>query len=138
MRSRVLVCMLGLLGLVAGLVGVAILIGPGDLLGGGGVHRGGALVLVIGTASWAAGSLYARQAPRPTSPQLLSGMQMMSGGAILTHSPAMPTGAPASTSQTLTLSAMVAIPPTRWVTHTSNLPHLLLRPPNSSVVACAL
>lgn len=71
------------LGLAAGLAGVAILIGPGNLLGGEGIHRGGAFVLVIGTASWAAGSLYARHAPRPTSPQLLSGMQMMSGGAIL-------------------------------------------------------
>ncbi|GMV10605.1 MAG: membrane protein [Gemmatimonadota bacterium] len=70
-------------GLVAGLLGVAILIGPGNLLGGEGVHRGGALVLVVGTACWAAGSLYARHAPRPASPQLLSGMQMLCGGAIL-------------------------------------------------------
>lgn len=73
-----------LLGLVAGLAGVAILIGPGDLQGGGGgVNPAGALAIIGGTAIWSAGSLYARKAPRPTSPQLLSGMQMISGGAAL-------------------------------------------------------
>lgn len=73
-----------LLGLVAGLVGVAILIGPGDLQGdGAGVNLAGALAIIGGTAIWSAGSLYARKAPRPTSPQLLSGMQMICGGAAL-------------------------------------------------------
>ncbi len=73
-----------LLGLIAGLAGVAILIGPGDLQGGGGgVNPAGALAIIVGTAIWSAGSLYARKAPRPTSPQLLSGMQMICGGAAL-------------------------------------------------------
>lgn len=73
-----------LLGLVAGLAGVSILIGPGDLQGGGGgVNPAGALAIIGGTAVWAAGSLYARKAPRPSSPQLLSGMQMICGGAAL-------------------------------------------------------
>ncbi|HNV75491.1 MAG TPA: EamA family transporter [Gemmatimonadaceae bacterium] len=74
-----------ILGLLAGLAGVAILIGPGDLMGGGGgIDPAGALSIIGGTAVWAAGSLYARKAPRPTSPQLLSGMQMICGGGALT------------------------------------------------------
>jgi len=71
------------LGLVAGLVGVGILVGPGELLGGGDIHAWSALALIGGTAVWAAGSLYARSAPRPDSPPMLSGMQMIAGGAIL-------------------------------------------------------
>jgi len=71
------------LGLAAGLAGVAVLVGPGSLLGGGGMHVGGSVAVLGGTAIWAAGSLYARRAPRPTSPQLLSGMQMLCGGAAL-------------------------------------------------------
>jgi drug/metabolite transporter (DMT)-like permease len=71
------------LGLAAGLVGVAILVGPGDLLGGRAIHTGSALALIGGTAVWAAGSLYARSAPRPSSPPTLSGMQMIAGGAVL-------------------------------------------------------
>ncbi|HEX4933661.1 MAG TPA: EamA family transporter [Gemmatimonadaceae bacterium] len=78
-----------LLGLALGLVGLAILIGFGNLVGGGGragggVHLGGALAIIGGTAVWAAGSLYARSAPRPVSPQILSGMQMICGGGALT------------------------------------------------------
>jgi len=71
-------------GLIAGLVGVAILIGPGNLSSGGGIDVVGASVLLVGTAVWASGSLYARVAPRPTSPQMLSGMQMICGGGALT------------------------------------------------------
>ena len=71
------------LGLLTGLVGVVILIGPGRLLGGESIDVAGATVLLIGSAIWAIGSLYARKAPRPASPQLLSGMQMMCGGAVL-------------------------------------------------------
>lgn len=73
-----------MLGLLGGVAGVAILIGPADLLGGTRIHLPGAAAVLIGTITWSAGSLYARQAPRPPSATLLSGMQMMSGGAILT------------------------------------------------------
>ncbi|MEO6444280.1 MAG: EamA family transporter [Gemmatimonadaceae bacterium] len=72
------------LGLITGLIGVGILIGPGELLGGERIDVAGAGVVLGGTAIWAIGSLYARKAPRPRSPQLLSGMQMICGGAILT------------------------------------------------------
>lgn len=68
-------------GLVAGTVGVAVLLVPVegiqdlDPIGIG---------LVIGSAiSWAAGSLYARRAPVPRSGLLLTGMEMLAGGAAL-------------------------------------------------------
>lgn len=71
------------IGLVAGLVGIVVLVGPGSMRGDGGIDVGAALAVIVGTAIWSAGSLYARQAPRPTSPQLSSGMQMLTGGAVL-------------------------------------------------------
>lgn len=70
-------------GLVLGVCGVAILIGPGRLLGGTRIDGAGAGVVLAGTVAWAFGSLYARKAPRPASPHLLSGMQMICGGAAL-------------------------------------------------------
>lgn len=72
------------IGLLAGLCGLVILVGPGSLRGEGGIDVGAALVVIVGSAIWSAGSLYARHAPRPSSPQLLSGMQMLCGGAVLT------------------------------------------------------
>jgi len=68
-------------GIVAGTLGVAVLLVPVegiqdvDPLGIG---------LVVGAAiSWAAGSLYARRAPVPRSGLLLTGMEMLAGGAAL-------------------------------------------------------
>jgi drug/metabolite transporter (DMT)-like permease len=66
-------------GLAVGLVGVALLVGPGagavDLVGGG--------ICVLSAAAWAAGSLYSRDAPLPPSPFLAAAMQMLTGGALL-------------------------------------------------------
>ena len=72
-----------LAGLVAGIVGVVILIGPGNVRGGESIDLTGAGVVLAGTVTWAFGSLYARRAPRPPSPHLLSGMQMIAGGTVL-------------------------------------------------------
>lgn len=73
-----------MLGVVLGLVGVVVLVGPAAILGGAGnVDPLGALVLVLASLAWAVGSLYSRGAPMPTSPQLGSGMQMLAGGALL-------------------------------------------------------
>ncbi|HYJ78734.1 MAG TPA: drug/metabolite exporter YedA, partial [Longimicrobiaceae bacterium] len=70
-------------GLVLGFAGVAILMGPGQLLGGRGVHPVGAVVLVLASLSWAAGSVYSRRAPLPASQFLGTGMEMLAGGALL-------------------------------------------------------
>ena len=67
-------------GLVLGLAGVALLVGPGALRGNGSVDTIGALVLVGGSLSWAAGSVYNKHSPRPSSAILLTGMQMLAGG----------------------------------------------------------
>ncbi len=71
------------LGLVLGFVGVYLLVGE-QLAAGAGQHQllGAGLVLAA-AFSWAAGSIYGLRAPRPRSPVLASGMQMLAGGALL-------------------------------------------------------
>jgi drug/metabolite transporter (DMT)-like permease len=71
-------------GLALGLVGLGLLIGPDALHGGrGGVSTIGAVVLIAGSLSWAVGSLYIKQAPRPTTSLNGSGTQMFAGGLCL-------------------------------------------------------
>jgi drug/metabolite transporter (DMT)-like permease len=67
-----------LVGLVVGFAGVALLVQPG-----GGADAFAALVLVVTTSAWAAGSLYARGAPLPESPLLAAAMQMLTAGLFL-------------------------------------------------------
>lgn len=69
-----------IVGLILGLIGVLLLITPGKLLGNGHVDALGAAVLLIGSITWAAGSLYSRRAPLPKSTLLSAGMQMFTGG----------------------------------------------------------
>ncbi|OLC53143.1 MAG: hypothetical protein AUH85_14890 [Chloroflexi bacterium 13_1_40CM_4_68_4] len=61
---------------------MALLVGPDDLAGDGRVDPAGALVLVVASLAWAAGSLYSRRAAAP-SPLLATGMQQLVGGALL-------------------------------------------------------
>jgi drug/metabolite transporter (DMT)-like permease len=65
-------------GLVIGFAGVALLVRPG-----GGNNVGVALALVATTSAWAAGSLYARGAPLPSSPLLSAAMQMLAASVFL-------------------------------------------------------
>jgi drug/metabolite transporter (DMT)-like permease len=65
-------------GLVVGFAGVALLVRPG-----GGNNVGVALALVATTSAWAAGSLYARGAPLPSSPLLSAAMQMLAAAVFL-------------------------------------------------------
>ena len=71
------------LGLIIGLSGVLLLIGPGQLSGRGSIDLVGVGVLMIANFSWATGSLYARRAKLPSSQLLAAGMQMGAGGVIL-------------------------------------------------------
>ncbi|HEY0709492.1 MAG TPA: EamA family transporter [Polyangia bacterium] len=84
-RPRALVA----LGLLAGLAGVALLLGPAAFAGAHGASLGdpgsipplAAGVLVMAAVSWSVGSLRARRAPRlPEAPLLLTGLQMLFGG----------------------------------------------------------
>jgi drug/metabolite transporter (DMT)-like permease len=70
----------GLIGLAAGLVGVALLVGPA---GGAGIDAVGALVCLVAAVGWASGSLYARGAALPGDLLLGSAMQMLGGGVLL-------------------------------------------------------
>jgi drug/metabolite transporter (DMT)-like permease len=70
-------------GLMLGLAGIGLLVGPGELAGAGRVDLLGALVLVGGSLSWAIGSLRGRRAALPASPQVATAAQMLTGGALL-------------------------------------------------------
>jgi drug/metabolite transporter (DMT)-like permease len=72
-----------MIGLVLGLLGVAVLIGPGKLLGGGRVDPTAALVLVGGAFCWAVGSLLSRGARMPESPVMATALTLLGGGALL-------------------------------------------------------
>ena len=68
------------IGLALGTLGIAILVDPADLVGGGEVSALGASVLLVSSVCWAFGSFYARGAKLPSSPALANGMEMLIGG----------------------------------------------------------
>ena len=72
-----------LAGLVLGFIGVIVLIGPGNIGGHGDIRPIGALVLILGSLSWAIGSFWSRDAALPESGLLTTGMEMLGGGALL-------------------------------------------------------
>jgi drug/metabolite transporter (DMT)-like permease len=71
------------IGLVLGLVGIALLAGPASLGSGNHVSTPGVIVLIFAALSWAIGSFYARRAPMPASSLLGTGMEMFAGGILL-------------------------------------------------------
>jgi len=73
-----------LLGLLLGMLGVALLVSARGLGDGRGVDPIGAVVLIGGALSWAHGSLVARRGPAPSNPFLATAMQMLAGGVCLT------------------------------------------------------
>ena len=70
------------IGLLIGLAGVGILAAP--QFGGASPGAGlGATVLIFGSISWAAGSIYSRQSDRPSSALMSTALQMIAGSASL-------------------------------------------------------
>jgi len=67
-------------GVVLGLAGTLVLVGPHSL-GGAPVDPLGAGVALLGTMSWAAGSIYSRSIPQLSSSFHSSAVQLMTGGA---------------------------------------------------------
>jgi drug/metabolite transporter (DMT)-like permease len=65
-------------GIGVGLFGVGLLVGPS-----GRVDALGALILVLASLAWAAGSTYARVAPLPEDTIVSAALQMLTAGAIL-------------------------------------------------------
>ncbi|MBN1680822.1 MAG: drug/metabolite exporter YedA [Anaerolineae bacterium] len=70
-------------GLALGFAGVALLIGPEDLIRGEGLSLIGVTALMIAAITWATGSLYSRRAPLPSAPLMATGIEMLAGGALL-------------------------------------------------------
>jgi drug/metabolite transporter (DMT)-like permease len=68
-------------GLIAGIVGVAILLAPIEELDA--INPLGVGLCVLAEISWAAGSIYARRAPLPRSALLGTGLEMLAGGIVL-------------------------------------------------------
>jgi drug/metabolite transporter (DMT)-like permease len=65
------------MGLVLGLAGLFVLIGPDALMGGGRADYVGVAALIIASFTWALGSIYSRHAPMPRSPVLATAMEML-------------------------------------------------------------
>ena len=74
------------LGLLIGFFGVYLLIGGQSESAAGGASGQllGAFFVIAGAFSWALGSMYGLRATTPKSSALTAGMQMLSGGAVLT------------------------------------------------------
>ena len=68
-------------GLMAGIVGVAILLAPLDELDA--INPIGVGLVLLAEISWAAGSVYAKRAPLPRSALLGTGLEMLAGGLVM-------------------------------------------------------
>jgi drug/metabolite transporter (DMT)-like permease len=72
-----------LAGIGLGSAGLAILAGPGMVLGGGRFDLAAMAVLVVGTFCWAGGSLFSRGSRLPASPVMATAVTLLLGGALL-------------------------------------------------------
>jgi len=72
-----------LIGLIIGFIGIIVLVGPGNIGGRGDVRPVGAVVLILGSLSWAIGSFFSRDADLPEGGLLTTGMEMLGGGALM-------------------------------------------------------
>ncbi len=75
-----------LLGLVAGFVGIGVLVGPAlfEPAAGRSQHAGlGMVILLFGSLVWSIGSLYSRRAASSAPPFLSSAQTMLCGGALM-------------------------------------------------------
>jgi drug/metabolite transporter (DMT)-like permease len=70
-------------GVVVGLIGLVVLVGPDSFAGHGDVDATGAVVLIVGSLAWAAGSVFNRVGSRPDSAAMSTGLQMIGGSAAL-------------------------------------------------------
>jgi drug/metabolite transporter (DMT)-like permease len=71
------------LGLALGVLGIVLLVGPDSLRGNGAIPLAGVAVLMLGSLSWAVGSIYSKNAPTAPGALLSTGMQMLCGGSLL-------------------------------------------------------
>jgi drug/metabolite transporter (DMT)-like permease len=72
-----------LAGILAGLGGVALLVAPGDFIGGRHADVLGAAVITLAALGWAAASGGSHARPLHPSPHMATGMTMLAGGTLL-------------------------------------------------------
>jgi drug/metabolite transporter (DMT)-like permease len=72
-----------LVGVLLGLAGIALLVGPSNLAAGQDIRTISYVVLLLSPVLWAIGSLYSRGAHLPASQLQATGMEMLLGGALL-------------------------------------------------------
>lgn len=68
------------LGLLVGIVGVAVLMDPRSSLGEAPLDRGGAIALLVACAGWSIGTIVGKRLVLPESKPMSAGAQMFSGG----------------------------------------------------------
>jgi len=71
-----------MVGVFVGFVGVSVLVLPGG--GAGGASLFHLLLIVFASLSWATGSFLSKKLPLPKDPFLSTGIQMLTGGAVMT------------------------------------------------------
>ena len=96
-------------GLLLGLAGLVLLVGPASLVGAGAVDLVGAGVLMLGALSWSIGSIYSRHAAFPSTPLLATGMQMLVGGTVLVLAGTLAGEATAIAWDAITLKSVAAL-----------------------------
>jgi len=72
-----------ILGLFLGLIGIVLLVGPGQLRGTDDFNLFGLLILLLAPVLWSMGSLYSRGAPLPENHFMSTAIEMICGGAML-------------------------------------------------------
>jgi drug/metabolite transporter (DMT)-like permease len=70
-------------GLVLGVAGIALLVGPAGPAGRSHIDPLGAIALLCAALSWSFGSLYSRRAPLPSATLTATAMEMIGGGVLL-------------------------------------------------------
>ena len=71
------------MGLLLGFGGIALLLGPGQILGTTDFSLSALLILLLAPVLWSLGSLYVRQAPLPEDIFMTTAMEMLAGGFLL-------------------------------------------------------
>jgi len=71
------------LGLLVGIVGVAVLINPSASLGEAPLDRGGAIALLVACAGWSIGTVVSKRLVLPQSKPMSAAAQMLTGGVML-------------------------------------------------------
>lgn len=72
-----------IVGVLLGLVGIVVLVGPGELADGTRLDPLGILALVIAPLAWGIGSVYTRHANLPDSSLMATAAEMLAGGGLL-------------------------------------------------------